>query len=115
MFTALVVVSVLLALGLAGSGRAKLVKEPAVTANMAKVGVPEHRLWPLATLEIAGAAGLLIGLVWSPLGVAAAVGVILYFVGALGAHARARDIGVAPALVFLLVAVAALVLHLALR
>lgn len=115
MFIATIVVSVLLAVGLVGSGRAKLVKEPTVTTNMAKVGVPEHRLRPLAVLEIAGAAGLLIGLAWWPLGVAAAIGVILYFVGALGFHARARDTGVAPAVVFLLLAIAALLLRLATR
>ena len=115
MFIALVAVSVLLAFGLVGSGRAKLVKAPAVVANMAKVGVPENRLWPLAVLEIAGALGLLVGLVWWPLGVAAAIGVILYFLGALGFHARARDTGFAFALGFLLMAVAALVLHLVAR
>ena len=115
MFIAAVVVSSLLAVGLIGSGRAKLVKEPAVTANMAKVGVPEHRLWPLAVLEIAGAVGLLIGLVWWPLGVAAAIGVVLYFVGALSFHARARDTSVALPLAFLLMAVTALVLRLITR
>lgn len=78
---------------------------------MAKVGVPEHRLWPLAFLEIAGALGLLVGLAWWPLGVAAAIGVILYFLGALGFHVRARDTGFALALVFLLMAVATLVLR----
>lgn len=115
MSIALVVVSVLLALGLLGSGRAKLVKNPAVVANMAKVGVPDHRLWPLAVLEIAGALGLLAGLAWWPLGAAAAIGVSLYFLGALGFHVRARDTGFAPALAFLLMAVAALVLRLATR
>lgn len=94
------------AVGLLGSGCTKLTKDPTVTANMAKVGVREHRLPPLAALEIAGALGLLVGLAWWPLGVAAAAGVMLYFVGALGFHARARDTGFAPALVFLLMAVA---------
>lgn len=51
---------------------------------------------PPAALEIAGALGLLVGLAWWPLGVAAAAGVMLYFVGALGFHARARDTGSRP-------------------
>lgn len=59
-------------------------------ANMAEVGVPRSWLAPLAFLKGAGAAGLLIGLlaVW-PLGAAAALGLALFFIGALTAHVRA--------------------------
>lgn len=115
MFVATVIVSVLLAVALIGSARGKLVKQPQVMQGMTTVGVPENRVPQLAFLELAGAAGLLIGLFWWPLGVAAAAGVVLYFVGALGAHARVRDRGFPPALVFFLVAVAALVLRYARR
>lgn len=111
MFIATVVVACLLAVGLIGSGRAKLVKDPAIMQNMAKVGVPENNVRLLAVAEIAGAIGLLVGLFWWPLGVAAAIGVILYFLGALAAHLRVRDRDVVPATVFLLVAVAALTLR----
>ena len=115
MFIVAVVVSVLLALVLSGSAYAKLTKDPKVVATLVgTVGVPEERLWMLAALELAGAAGLLIGLFWAPLGIAAAIGVVLYFIGAVIGHLRVRDtapasIG-APA-VILLVAVAALVLR----
>jgi hypothetical protein len=51
------------------------------------------------------------GLFWWPIGIAAAVGVILYFLGAIIAHLRVRDMTFAPAFVVLLVAVAALVLR----
>jgi hypothetical protein len=51
------------------------------------------------------------GLFWWPIGVAAAAGVILYFLGAVGAHLRVRDPNFVPALVLLLAAVAALVLR----
>ncbi|MET7305080.1 hypothetical protein [Embleya sp. NPDC005575] len=47
------------------------------------------------------------------LGVAAAIGLILYFVGALPAHRRLRDYALAPAAVFVLVAAAARTLRVA--
>jgi hypothetical protein len=60
-------------------------------ANMAEVGVPRSWLPPLAVLEGAGAAGLVLGLLGvRPLGIAAAIGLVLFFTGALAAHVRAR-------------------------
>ena len=47
------------------------------------------------------------------IGTAAAIGLILFFVGAIIIHLRARDYSFGLAVVFLLVAVAALVLRLA--
>jgi hypothetical protein len=45
----------------------------------------------LGTLKLAGAAGLLVGLVGPPaIGIAAATGLVLYFIGAVIAHLRAR-------------------------
>ena len=112
MFIATAVVAGLLALVLAASGQAKLAKNPAVMQGMSTVGVPGDRVWLLSVAEIAGAAGIVAGLFWWPIGVAAAVGVVLYFLGAIGAHIRVKDTAnlVAPA-VILAVAVAALVLR----
>lgn len=62
-----------------------------VLKNSAEVHLPESALPYLATLKLAGAIGLAIGLTvvhW--LGVAAGIGLILFFVGALVAHMRAR-------------------------
>jgi hypothetical protein len=62
-----------------------------VLANMDEVGVPRSWLPPLAVLKGAGAAGLLLGLLYvRPLGIAAAIGLILFFIGALATHVRAR-------------------------
>ncbi|MGY4773486.1 DoxX family protein, partial [Kribbella sp. CWNU-51] len=55
----------------------------------------------IGVLEVAGAAGVLLGLAIPPLGVLAAAGLLLLMVGALGAHLR-QHAGVAemaPALV----------------
>jgi uncharacterized membrane protein YphA (DoxX/SURF4 family) len=73
MLTVTVIVSILLAAILFGSAMAKLTKNPKVIEGIVgTVGFPEDRLWMLAGLELAGAAGLIIGLFWAPLGVAAA-------------------------------------------
>ncbi|HUB55182.1 MAG TPA: DoxX family protein [Mycobacterium sp.] len=62
-----------------------------VLANSAKVHVPRSWLPLLGVLKLAGAAGLLVGLVGPPLiGIAAATGLVLYFIGAVIAHLRAR-------------------------
>jgi hypothetical protein len=52
---------------------------------MARAGVPESWLtFPIGTLKIAGALGLLVGLLgMAPLGVAAAIGLVLFFVCAV--------------------------------
>ncbi len=112
MFIAVAIVCILLALALVVSGAFKLKKNPDLVEGMAAVGVPEHRLWLLAVAEVAGAIGLVVGLFWWPIGVAAAIGVILYFVGATGAHIRVRDTHLGPPLALLLVAAVALGLRL---
>lgn len=74
------------------------------------VGVPLQFFPVLAALEFAAAAGLLVGIKWAPLGIAAAAGMALYFVGAIVAHARANDVkGSGPALQMLSLAVTALI------
>ena len=53
------------------------------------------------SLLLAAAAGILIGLWWHPLGIAAAIGMTMLLLGALVSHWRAADSGkeTAPALV----------------
>ena len=80
--------------------------------SMTRVGVPRRALSPLAVLKIAGALGLLIGIGVPRLGVAAAVGLVLFFFGAIAAHIRARDyVSIPFPGVFLLLAIASLVLR----
>jgi hypothetical protein len=74
--------------------------------------VPHSWHLPLGLLLGAGSLGLLAGLVVPVLGVLAAAGLVLYFVGAFGAHIRARDYHFGPWAVFFGVAVAALALTL---
>jgi len=60
-------------------------------ANMSEVGVPRSWLPSLAVLKGAGAAGLVLGLLGvRPLGIAAVIGLVLFFTGALASHVHAR-------------------------
>ncbi|MEU3986551.1 DoxX family protein [Streptomyces sp. NPDC026672] len=112
MFLATVIVVAVLVVILLFSGAGKVVRQEQQLKTMAKVGFPEDKLWLLAIAEFAGAVGLVVGLFWWPLGLAAAIGVILYFVGAAVSHIRVSDKEYVPALVLMLAAVAAFVLRL---
>jgi hypothetical protein len=101
-----------LALMLLASAYAKLTRDKRIVDGLPGLGVPLGLLPFLATCEIAGAAGLLVGLWYAPLGIAAAIGVVLYFIGAVGAHLRGRDFkGVPSPLVFLILAAGVLSLR----
>jgi hypothetical protein len=68
-----------------------LVRPKWVLNNMAEVGVPRPWLPTLAVLKGAGAAGLLLGLMgFRTAGRAAASGLVLFFIGAIATHLRAR-------------------------
>ncbi|MER7777805.1 DoxX family protein [Streptomyces sp. NPDC096191] len=91
MFTAYVAVTVVAIVADAGIALADLLRARFVLANSAEVGVPAAWIPWLAGLKLAGAAGLLVGLFGArPLGIAAGIGLALFFVGAVAAHVRAR-------------------------
>ena len=90
MSIALVVVATLLGLVATVSGMGKLRRMPQVVETMHAVGVKDNQIPMLAALELLGAAGLLIG-IWLPfIGTLAALGLTLYFLGAVFAHVRAK-------------------------
>ncbi|HEX5622078.1 MAG TPA: DoxX family protein [Solirubrobacteraceae bacterium] len=92
----------------------KLSHRPEVVVTYTAVGVPEERLDALAVILLAGAAGLVAGLLWAPIGAAAAAGFVVYFLVAIAAHVRAGDLRNVPTPVVMeLLAVAALILRLA--
>jgi hypothetical protein len=82
-----------------------------VLGNAAALDLPPGWLIPLGLLKAAGAAGLLLGLAGVPLvGTAAAIGLVLFFLGAVGLHVRKRVFhNIAYPGVFLALAVAVLV------
>jgi uncharacterized membrane protein len=78
-----------------------------------RVGVSQKWMVPFGILLGAGACGLLVGFAVPVLGAAAAVGLVVYFICALGAHIRMHDHGVGGAVSFLMLAAAALAATLA--
>ena len=91
MSVAYAVVAIALAAALVMSATAKLTRQPRIVEAIAGLGVPVSRFPPLAATEIAGAVGLVVGLWVAAVGIAAGIGVVLYFVGAVTFHVRAND------------------------
>lgn len=113
MFVATAIVSVILALALTLSATMKLKRNPRIVESVhGVVRFPLELFWVLASLELAAAVGLIVGLFVAPLGIAAAAGAVAYFIGAIIAHLRVRDTaGAASPVVPLALSVAALVLR----
>ena len=100
-------VSILLAVLCLLPSAAKLSAQPAMRASAAHFGIdwPRYRL--IGVAELAAVVGILAGLAWHPLGIAAATGMAVLLVGALVMHRRAGDSPreAAPAVVVLLVTI----------
>ena len=111
MFT---VLSVLLAAACLLPGSAKLLGHPKMQKSAAHFGIPWHRYRLIGAAELAAGAGVLIGLWWHPLGVAAAAGMVALLIGALATHRRALDSAkeMAPALLALAITLAYLAIAL---
>jgi hypothetical protein len=107
---AYLVITIFLAAMAAFSARGKIRREPRqVRVIHQTVGVPLKYFPLLAACEFAGAVGLVFGIWWSGLGVAAAIGLVIYFVGAVASHLWAGNAkGIGPAFFMLVVSAAAL-------
>jgi len=113
MRTPYVVITILAALANGYAASLDFVGAESVKVVADRVRVAQKWMLPFGLLLASGAAGLLLGFAVPPLGTAAAVGLVLYFICALGAHLRARDRHVGGAVGFLVLAVAALITGLA--
>jgi hypothetical protein len=92
MTTAYIVVTLTAVAANGFSGIAALLHFRPILAGMAKADVPESWLtFPIGTLKTAGALGLAAGLVFRPIGVSAAIGLVLFFVCAVYTHIKAGD------------------------
>jgi hypothetical protein len=115
MFTAYVLVTAFTAVANTFSAMCDFVRYEQVAVGMARAGVPESWMTTLGALKMAGALGVLVGIVVPVLGAAAAGGLVLFFVGAILTHLRVRDYSPSLGLagVFLLLAVGSLVTRVA--
>ena len=109
MFIAYIVIAALVSAVMLFSASALLTRQKQVLSQMDALRVPSGMLPLLATAESAGTLGLIAGIWYGPLGIAAAVGVVAYFIGAVATHLRVSDYkGSIPAVV-LVIAAAALI------
>lgn len=108
---AVLVPSVLAAL-LTLVGMGQLLGNPKQLEALDAVRIDRRWVPVIAWTQLAGALGLLVGIAWHSIGLAAATGVVLMFAIAIGIHLRARNVNVLPALAMLMLGVAALVLFL---
>ncbi|WP_328391921.1 DoxX family protein [Nocardia sp. NBC_00416] len=91
MHTTYLVVTLAAIVANAGIALADFARAKFVLANSAEVGVPPSWVPWLATMKLAGAIGLLLGLLGvQVIGIAAAIGLVLFYTGALITHVRAR-------------------------
>ena len=113
MHTAYLLITPLFAIMVAFSGLGKIRDDPRIVKVIHEtVGVPLRYLPLLAACEFAGALGLVLGIWWPPLGIAAGIGLVLYFVGAVVSHLRVGDFkGIGPATFLLVVAAGTLALR----
>ncbi|CAN3130437.1 DoxX family protein [Mycobacterium sp. smrl_JER01] len=104
--TILAVTTLLCAVANGAIAVADLFRAPFVLANSAEVGVATRWIPYLAGLKLAGALGLVLGFVAAPwFGLAAALGLVGFFVGAVGVHVHTRVFhNIAFPAVFLLLA-----------
>ena len=105
-------VAIVLAAMVLFSGVGKLRNDPHIVKVIHEtVGVPMKYFPALAACEFAGAVGLIVGIWWPLLGVAAGMGLVLYFAGAIVSHLRVRDLrGIGPAAMLLTMSLAAVCL-----
>jgi hypothetical protein len=112
MDTATVIVTLLLAALFTFSASIKLLGVSRSLAIRDHLGVKPLQWRLIGALELAGVAGVLIGLAFPPIGIAAAIGLALLSIGAIAFHIKASDrvVDMAPAVIGLALAATA-VLH----
>jgi hypothetical protein len=113
MDTATVVVTILLAALFTFAASIKLLGVSQSLAVRDHLGVKPLQWRLIGACELAGVAGVLVGLMWAPIGIAAAIGLALLSIGALAFHIRASDgvMDTAPAVIGIALAGATAVLH----
>ena len=86
-----VIVGLILSVMCLGSAVADFKKNPQIVESLTRLGVNPDRMSTLGALKLLGVVGVIIGFWVTAIGVAAGIGVSLYFVAAIAFHVRARD------------------------
>ncbi|MFE9578584.1 DoxX family protein [Nocardia sp. NPDC006044] len=106
MHIAALILSVLLALAMLQSGVMKFVRPAWIRQFAEAVHLSTSQLAALGSLQIAATVGLIGGIWFPPFAIAAAIGLVLYFTGAILAHIRTGDRNMLGAIVFLAFSIA---------
>jgi hypothetical protein len=103
-----IALSLLLAVACLVPGMAKVLGQPRMRKAAAHFGIPWRGYQLIGVAEVTAAGGVLAGLWWHALGLAAAGGVAVLLLGALASHRRVGDTvkETMPALVALVIAAA---------
>lgn len=109
------IATVLAALIFLAAGYVKFAEDERVMHTRDRLAIRPTPYRLIAVAEVAGAAGALTGLVFRPLGIAALTGLVLVGLGACAAHVKLHEplSKARPAVLALVLAVAALVLQIA--
>ncbi|MDT0467197.1 DoxX family protein [Streptomyces gibsoniae] len=92
MYATAAILSVLLALVTLIAGAPKTLLKGAESAGLqSRMGLNAGLVRFIGLAEVAAAAGLIVGIFWQPLGIAAAIGFALTMMGAVGFHAQTGD------------------------
>jgi uncharacterized membrane protein YphA (DoxX/SURF4 family) len=113
MHIAYLVITILFAAMVVFSGVGKIRRDPRQVKTIHElVGVPLQYFPLLASCEFAGGLGLIVGILWPGVGVAAGIGLVVYFVAAVVSHLRVSDIkGIGPPAFMMVLAAGALALR----
>ncbi|MEI7624477.1 MAG: DoxX family protein [Actinomycetes bacterium] len=93
MGSAAVFFSVVTGLVMIASGAFDLTLPPKVVALMGRLGQRPNFARTLGVLKILGGVGLFIGFIIGPIGILAALGLVIFFILAVRAHAKLGDSG----------------------
>jgi uncharacterized membrane protein YphA (DoxX/SURF4 family) len=92
MYIAAAILSILLAAVALAAGAPKVVLKGSTPAHLqSHMGLSPGLVRFIGLAEVSAAAGLIVGLFWRPLGIAAAVGFAILLIGATGFHTKAGD------------------------
>jgi hypothetical protein len=113
MDTSTVIVTLMLVALFTFAASIKLLGVPGSLAIRDHLGVSPLQWRLIGVLELAGVAGVLVGLAWAPIGIAAAIGLALLSIGAIAFHIKASDrvVDMAPAVIGIALAAATAGLH----
>ncbi|MFI8183337.1 DoxX family protein [Actinacidiphila glaucinigra] len=93
MYTAAVILSVLLALVFLAAGAPKVQLKGPVPDGLIDKGLGSGLVRFVGIAEVAAAVGLGVGIWWQPLGIAAATGTVVVLIGAISFHVKKGEYG----------------------